>query len=144
MTRLSNLLHSKTLRFALCCGLLIQIAPAEVAEAQTAKPSRQEVIEPIHNTSFNKEGNCRERRLGGNPRTVSGLLVFDGASDGNRQVDPQIAVGGDHILHGTNNGLIIYNKQGEFVQGVSQRCFNNGIDPKLFYDAHNEVFGFDL
>ncbi|MEM7474862.1 MAG: hypothetical protein AAF483_07710, partial [Planctomycetota bacterium] len=47
-------------------------------------------------------------------------------------------------LHGTNNGLIIYNKQGEFVQGVSQRCFNNGIDPKLFYDAHNEVFGFDL
>jgi hypothetical protein len=27
---------------------------------------------------------------------------------------------------------------------VSQNCFNGGIDPKLFYDAHNEVFGFDL
>ena len=71
-------------------------------------------------------------------------LVFDGADDGNRQVDPQIAVGGGHVLHATNNGLIIYTKAGRFVQGVSQRCFNGGIDPKLFYDAHNGVFGFDL
>ena len=37
-----------------------------------------------------------------------------------------------------------YTKEGKFVQGVSQRCFNGGIDPKLFYDAHNQVFGFDL
>jgi len=71
-------------------------------------------------------------------------LVFDGANDGNRQVDPQIAVGGNYVLHATNTGLIIYSKKGEFVQGVSQRCFNGGIDPKLFFDAHNQVFGFDL
>ena len=107
-------------------------------------PVRTEIIQPIRNLSFNKNGKCKERKLGGNPRTASGLLVFDGATDGNRQIDPQIAVGGGHILHGTNTGLIIYNKKGEFVQGVSQRCFNGGIDPKLFYDAHNEVFGFDL
>lgn len=25
-----------------------------------------------------------------------------------------------------------------------QSCFNNGIDPKLFFDSHNQVFGFDL
>lgn len=75
---------------------------------------------------------------------MSGLLVFDGSTDGNQQVDPQIAVGGDHVLHATNNGLIIYDKSGEFIQGVSQRCFNNGIDPKLFYDNHNKIFGFDL
>jgi hypothetical protein len=48
------------------------------------------------------------------------------------------------VLHATNSGLIIYTKEGHFVQGVSQRCFNGGIDPKLFYDAHNRVFGFDL
>lgn len=107
-------------------------------------PLRTDVIEPIRNDSFDREGSCSERRLGGNPRTVNGLLVFDGATDGNRQVDPQIAVGGGHVLHGTNNGLIIYTKAGEFVKGVSQQCFNGGIDPKLFYDAHNEVFGFDL
>lgn len=114
------------------------------SEAEVIKPARTEVITPIRNETFNKNGTCRERKLGGNPRQVSGYFVFDGATDGNRQVDPQIAVGGNHVLHGTNNGLIIYTKQGEFVQGVSQRCFNNGIDPKLFYDAHNKVFGFNL
>ncbi|MDA7980790.1 MAG: hypothetical protein MPJ50_18700 [Pirellulales bacterium] len=101
-------------------------------------------MQPIRNVSFNKNGTCRERRQGGNPREVSGHLVFDGSQDGDRQVDPQIAVGGGYVLHGTNSGLIIYDKQGHFVQGVSQRCFNGGIDPKLFYDPHNKVFGFDL
>lgn len=75
---------------------------------------------------------------------INGYQVFNGSLDGNRQVDPQIAVGGGFVLHGTNSGLIIYNKQGEFVQGVSQKCFNNGIDPKLFFDIHNRVFVFDL
>lgn len=106
--------------------------------------TRSEVIQPIRNSSFNKDGQCRERRQGGNPRELNGYLVFDGSQDGNRQVDPQIAVGGDHVLHATNSGLVIYDKQGEFVQGVSQNCFNGGIDPKLFYDSHNGVFGFDL
>ena len=75
---------------------------------------------------------------------VSGYLLFDGSMDGDRQVDPQIAVGGGYVLHGTNKGLIIYDKKGEFVQGVSQACFNGGIDPKLFYDRNNKVFGFDM
>ncbi|MEM7454474.1 MAG: hypothetical protein AAF456_08990, partial [Planctomycetota bacterium] len=100
--------------------------------AQRLEPSRSEVIEPIRNETFNKNGTARERRQGGNPRMVSGLLVFDGSSDGNRQVDPQIAVGGDHIFHATNSGLVIYTKEGEFVQGVNQNSFNGGIDPKLF------------
>ncbi|MFK7767960.1 MAG: hypothetical protein AB8B55_12125 [Mariniblastus sp.] len=108
------------------------------------EPVRTDVITPIRNVTFNKEGKCRERKQGGNPREVNGYFVFDGSQDGNRQVDPQIAVGGDHILHGTNNGLIIYDKEGNFVQGVSQNCFNGGIDPKLFYNGHHKVFGFDL
>lgn len=112
--------------------------------AQDQRPVRSEIIQPIRNESFNKNGTCRVRKQGGNPRTVSGLVVFDGATDGNRQVDPQIAVGGGHVLHATNNGLIIYTKKGDFVQGVSQNCFNGGIDPKLFFDAHNQIFGFDL
>jgi len=128
--------------------MIRSLASAAFVLASTAlaadKPVRSEVVQPIRNGSFNKNGMCRERRSGGNPRQVAGYLVFDGASDGNRQVDPQIAVGGGHVLHGTNNGLIIYDKQGNFVSGVSQRCFNGGIDPKLFFDAHNGVFGFDL
>lgn len=75
---------------------------------------------------------------------MNGFLQFDGAMDGNRQVDPQIAVGGGFVFHGTNGGLVIYDKEGNYIDGVHQRCFNNGIDPKMFYDMHNKVFGFDL
>ena len=130
--------------FLLLCAVLGSAAFTNTAHCQTVKPLRQEVIAPVRNDSFNKNGKCRERKLGGNPKTSNGLLIFDGANDGNRQVDPQIAVGGNHVLHATNHGLIVYKKSGEFVQGVSQRCFNGGIDPKLFYDRHNGVFGFDL
>lgn len=120
------------------------LSAQEVEPAELIEPVRSEVIAPLRNESFNKNGACRERKLGGNPRQLEGVLVFDGATDGNQQVDPQIAVGEDHVLHATNSGLIIYSKSGEFVQGVSQACFNRGIDPKLFYDRHNEIFGFDL
>lgn len=132
----------KCLLLAAACTWLM----ATVAQAQsdTVKPVRSEIITPLHKTSFNNDGQCPERKQGGNPRMVSGNLVFDGSADGNRQVDPQIAVGGGYVLHATNNGLVIYNKKGEFVQGVSQKCFNDGIDPKLFFDIHNKVFGFDM
>lgn len=125
-------------------ALLVSIVASTACFGQAIKPVRTEIITPLHKSSFNNDGKCRVRKQGGNPRQVSGYLVFDGAADGNRQVDPQIAVGGGHILHGTNNGLVVYTKKGEFVQGVSQRCFNGGIDPKLFFDTHNRVFGFDL
>lgn len=112
--------------------------------AVDTKPVRVEVVEPIRNMSFNKNGKAKVRKQGGNPRTVEGMLLFDGSMDGNRQVDPQIAVGGGYILHGTNSGLILYDKEGKFVQGVPQKEFNDGIDPKLFYDGHNKFFCFDL
>ena len=133
-----------------CLFVLILLVGQSVAAAQKqdaeneVKPVRHEVIQPLHKTSFDNEGKCRQRKQGGNPRKVNGYHVFDGSQDGNRQVDPQIAVGGGYILHGTNNGLIIYKKDGTFVSGVSQNCFNKGIDPKLFYDAHNGMFAFDL
>ena len=119
-------------------------AASTVLAAQGAEPVRTEIVKPIRNASFDKEGTAKRRVQGGNPRTVEGLLVFDGAIDGNRQVDPQIAVGGDHVLHGTNLGLTIYDKNGRFVAGVPQSEFNHGIDPKMFFDIHNRVFAFDL
>lgn len=114
------------------------------AVGDTMHAARTEVIVPLHKTSFNNRGDCKERKQGGGAQMVNGYQVFNGSMDGNRQVDPQIAVGGGYVLHGTNSGLIIYNKQGEFIQGVSQKCFNNGIDPKMFFDVHNQVFLFDL
>ncbi|MEI8281654.1 MAG: hypothetical protein WCG75_04545, partial [Armatimonadota bacterium] len=113
-------------------------------DPQKVKPVRTELIKPIHNETFNKNGKAKERKQGGNPRISNGILSFDGSMDGNRQVDPQIAVGGGYVFHGTNSGLIIYDKKGNFVHGVPQSEFNGGIDPKLFFDINNHVFGFDL
>ena len=119
------------------------VAPAVAQEP--VKPVRTATISPIRNGTFNKNGEARERRQGGNPRvTADGILVFDGSMDGDRQVDPQIAVGNGYVFHASNSGLIIYDKEGNFVQGVRQSEFNNGIDPKLFFDVHNRVFGFNL
>jgi hypothetical protein len=130
------------------CLALLSLLFSAHAGAQssndTLRPSATEVITPMHKRSFNNDGECPERKQGGNPRTINGYQVFDGSMDGDRQVDPQIAVGGGYILEGSNKGLTIYNKKGEFVEGVSQKCFNNGIDPKLAYDMHNKVFLFDM
>jgi hypothetical protein len=112
--------------------------------ADAVKPTRNEIISPIRNETFNKNGKARERRQGGNPRTVNGVFLFDGSMDGDRQVDPQIAVGNGFVFHASNSGLIIYDKEGRLIQGVPQSEFNNGIDPKLFFDVHNRVFCFDL
>ena len=130
----------------LMTSLALAIGLASTVGIQAAQEPfvRSETVEPIRNVTFNKEGAAKERKQGGNPRKVEGFLTFDGSMDGNRQVDPQIAVGGGYVLHGSNSGLIIYNKKGEFVQGVGQSSFNGGIDPKLFFDPQRKVFGFDL
>jgi len=123
-------------------SLIALLALAQPAAGM--KPARVETISPMRNASFNKGGTAKKRIQGGHPRVVEGHLVFDGAEDGDRQVDPQIAVGGGYVMHGTNNGFTLYNKSGEYVDGVPQKEFNNGIDPKMFFDLHNRVFAFDL
>jgi hypothetical protein len=140
-----SLLNNQAAKKIILAALLILPAFASAAGAAgIIKPSRTEEVTPTRKKSFNDNGTARERKQGGNPRKVSGYLAFDGSMDGNRQVDPQIAVGGGYVLHGTNNGLVIYDKKGNFVQGVHQNAFKGGIDPKLFYDRNNKVFGFDL
>jgi hypothetical protein len=111
---------------------------------QAITPSRIEVVRPIRNATFNKGGAAKKRVQGGNPRTVGGVLMFDGAQDGNRQVDPQISVGGGFVVHGTNSGIVIYDKSGNYVDGVPQSEFNNGIDPKMGFCVNNRVHFFDL
>ena len=124
----------------LVLGVLLPLVNQSVAQA----PVRTEMVSPIHNETFDRGGRTRPRKQGGNPRQVAGYLAFDGSMDGNRQVDPQIAVGGGYVLHGTNSGIVIYDKTGRWVAGVPQSGFNGGIDPKMFFDPHNRVFGFNL
>ncbi len=108
------------------------------------KPAWKEIINPLRKASFNNNDSCKELMQGGGASMVNGYQVFPGSTSGDRQVDPQIAVGGGFVLHGTNTGLYIYNKKGDYISGVSQNCFQGGIDPKLFFDVQNQVFGFDL
>jgi hypothetical protein len=129
------------LLLAVCLSPVISMAQKQL---DTMHAVRTEMISPLHKASFYGDSLCAERKQGGNPQIINGYQVFNGSMDGNRQVDPQIAIGGGFVLHGTNGGIIIYNKNGEFLQGVSQKCFNNGIDPKMFFDIHNQVFVFDL
>ena len=127
-------------------GLAQEPAPGiREAGPRSWKPAvRTEVVEPHRTPSLDLEGKAPERKQGGNPREHNGLLVFDGATDGYRQVDPQVAVGGGHVFTGTNSGFIVYTKEGEYVRGVNQNVFRGGIDPKIFFDPNNRVFGFDL
>ena len=124
--------------------LAFSVFPHVLTAQDTIHAVKTEIVNPIHKPDFNNAGQCPERKQGGNTRMVNGYQVFNGSMDGDRQVDPQIAVGGGFIMEGSNKGLIIYNKKGEFIEGVSQKCFNNGIDPKLCYDMHNKVFIFDM
>lgn len=112
-------------------------------DGSTISPVRSEMIQPSRIAHLHAKQK-KKRSLGGNPRTRDGVLVFDGATDGNRQVDPQIAVGKKHVLHGTNAGFTVYDKQGNLIDGVSQNGFMGGIDPKMFYCRNRNVFGFDL
>ena len=127
----------------LVVGLPSLIAPKQT-QVFPILPVHTEMVNPIHTSTFDKGGKAKVRKQGGNPRMLNGNLVFEGSQDGNLQVDPQIAVGGGYVMHGTNSGIIFYDKQGNYVQGVPQTEFNNGIDPKLFYDVNNHVFGFDM
>jgi len=128
-------------------GLIVLIILASCSpkeqEYTAILPIRTEIVKPIHKNVF-READCPQRVQDGNPRILNNYFQFNGALDGNRQVDPQIAVGGGYIVNATNSGLLVYDKEGNYIDGVHQRCFQNGIDPKMFYDIHNKVFGFDL
>lgn len=141
-----------SLSFSLCLLCEPQLGAQEQTKqrrrgnrpAPSSQPVRSEVIQPLKKDSFNDGVPGHQRKQGGNPREQGSVLIFDGSQDGYRQVDPQIVIGGGFVLHGTNDGLVIYDKQGSYVDGVTQGAFNGGIDPKLFFDPHNKVFGFDL
>lgn len=111
---------------------------------QVIEPVRTELIAPIRQATLSKDGKVGMRKQNGNPRTLNGVLLFDGAQDGNRQVDPQIAVGGGFVMHGTNHGFLIYDKSGNYLDGIPQSEFNDGIDPKMHFDIQNRRFILNL
>lgn len=112
-------------------------------QEEFATPVRTETIKPVRIAALMPEG-TNPWKQGGNPRTESGHLVFEGGLDGDRQVDPQIAVGGGHVVHATNQGLGVYDKTGQWKAGVSHERFGGGIDPKLYFDTVNQVFCYDV
>lgn len=115
----------------------------ESQQTEFLSPAKTELITPTRIANLHAKVKAK-REQDGNPRTTDGVLIFDGATDGNLQVDPQIAVGPKHVMHATNSGFTIFDKQGNYIDGVTQHGFENGIDPKLHFDINNQVFLFDL
>jgi hypothetical protein len=76
------------------------------------------------------------------------ILSFNGTEFPSQgQIDPQIAVGGNYVLHASNAGVSIYDKQGNLKQASGLNCFTkstDAFDPKLFFDYTNKFFGFGV
>jgi hypothetical protein len=127
--------------------LLFFIVPlVSQGASKTIQPSRTLEVACLEKLSL-REFNGKmfpQRKQGGNPRKKGKILLFDGSMDGNRQVDPQIAVGGGVVFHATNAGMIIYDKTGKYIDGVRSAAFNKGIDPKVLYSIQNKTFLFDI
>lgn len=107
------------------------------------QPTREETVTAERIDSIHAKVK-RQRKVDSAPAINKGILTFTGSTDGNQQVDPQIAVGKNHVLHGTNSGFTIFDKSGKYLDGVRQNGFKGGIDPKLLYNRHHDVFAFDL
>ncbi len=76
------------------------------------------------------------------------VLSCNGDADASAaQIDPQVAVSANYVLHLTNNAAIVYNKSGVLLQAININCLTKsiwGIDPKLYYDANKNYFGFSV
>ena len=76
------------------------------------------------------------------------ILSFSGTEfDNSGQIDPQIAVGGNYVLHLSNSGAIVYDKKGNIKKSINLDCFTKSFysfDPKIFFDRTNKFFGFGV
>ena len=66
----------KSTLLLLLTGILALTGQAISQTTEPIRPLRSEVIKPIRNETFNKNGACPERKLGGNSRTINELPGF--------------------------------------------------------------------
>jgi hypothetical protein len=103
--------------------------------------SRTEVVKPL---VVSELASCASFAFKSVPTVTSEYTYFDGIPDTDGQVDVQVAVGGNHVVHATNSGVTIFDKEGNLLKATKQACLNEGIDPKLFFDMHNQIFAIDF
>ncbi len=121
----------------------------------SCKPKKDTPIIPIENKEYAVKvetinpipipnvANCEPFEVQSTPISTTEYDYFEGIPDTDGQVDVQVAVGGGYAVHATNSGLSIFDKTGKFLTATRQACFNEGIDPKLFFDVHNKIFAID-
>lgn len=126
-------------------GLLVAaFALLRPIRAHALEPVSEGQIKPVSRDTF--QGDCNMAKPGSdapNPRMVSGDLLFNSAM-GDRQSDPQLAVGLGHVFVATNSGNYIYDKAGTFLAGAGISCFSGStfpIDPKTFFDPVAKRYG---
>lgn len=123
---------------------MLLLALGAVVYQSGVAPSRVVDVSPVRLASFEASARQKPRVQGWEPRSEGSLLVFEATRDGNRQIDPQIAVGGGYVFHPTNTGSAVFDRGGRFVLGTSNDVFLGGIDPKLVFDPVNRVFCYDI
>ena len=119
-------------------------APKEKPITTTENQEYAVKIETIQPILIPSVENCQPFDVQSTLTSTTEYDYFEGIPDTDGQVDVQVAVGGGHVVHATNQGVSIFDKTGKFLTATRQECFNEGIDPKLFFDVHNKIFAIDF
>ena len=135
----------KTHFFALILGVF---ATHSIAQSPI-KHVQKFTIKPASTTGFNApaEGRDCPAEIPNNVVRKDDIMSFEGApkDEDSGQMDPQVAVGVNHVLALTNMSVAVFDKKGKLLKAANIHCFTDskwGIDPKVFYDRSNKYFGF--
>ena len=128
--------------------LLLCIATHSMAQS-TIRHVKKYTINPVSIVGFDDAADkdkCTVE-IANNVSKKDDLLSFDASpkDDNSGQMDPQVAVGVNHVLALTNTSIAAFDKKGKLLKATNLHCFTGsvwGIDPKIFYDRDNKYFGF--
>jgi hypothetical protein len=134
--------------FILVCTISVSCCNAQ----KGIKPNKIFFVTPTFIKSIydiNKDGNKQLTPATNFEENINtGILTFDGTeTENDGQIDPQIAIGGNYVLHASNAGVQIFDKKGSLKMATTLNKFTTSkdcFDPKLFYDNTNKFFGLSV
>jgi hypothetical protein len=137
-------INPKSTQKILCMALWLS---ANAMLAQSIKPSQTYNITPQRLSNAVSE-QCQLPMPKDAIKQDDQVLSFEGFAQDDGQVDPQIAVGNNQIVHISNTGIAQYQKDGKLLQAQYLGCFgkikHSACDPKLYFDPVQKYFAFGL
>jgi hypothetical protein len=132
-----------TIPFLLCL-ITSKLSAQKIIKHTKAFTITPQIIK--NSTELSADKNCELKIINTiEENAKTNILCFDGTENKTEgQVDPQIAVGGNYVVHASNVGVSIYDKKGNLKKAMTLNCFTKSkdcFDPKIFYDSKNKYFG---